>query len=585
MAFEVKMPQLGLTMEEGTVSKWIKHEGDAVKVGDVILEITTDKLTNEVASEAEGTLLKIVAQEGEDVPVKGTLAWIGQPGEAVDGGAPAAPAAAPAVPFAPAAAAATAAPAAPAKPAGDTSVIVIGGGPGGYVAAIRAAQLGAKVTVVEKQYLGGTCLNVGCIPTKCLLHSAELVEDIRNQGKEIGVEVEGVKVNFPQVIAHKNEISKKLTSGVAGLLKMNKVKKVDGEASFIGEKKLSVKKPDGSTEEMTADAIIVATGSVNSVPPIPGIKENPNCIDSTGALSLEALPKSMVVIGGGVIGLELACAYAAFGTKITVVEAMDHMLPMLDGDLTKIGVAHMKKMGMEFNLECPVQSVESSPVGAKVVCKNKAGETVSFEAEKVLVAIGRRANTASLNLEAGKIENDRGRIIVNDRMETSVPGVYAIGDCVFGRAQLAHTASAMGEVAAENIMGIPAEYNEKTNPTCVYIEPEAASVGLTEEQCKAQGLEYKVGKFPMSANGKALILNGGEGLVKIIAGKEYGEILGMHIIGPRATDLIAEGALAIGEEMTLDEIIATIHSHPTVTETMREAALQAEKRAIHTSNK
>ncbi|EOS67674.1 dihydrolipoyl dehydrogenase [Oscillibacter sp. 1-3] len=584
MAFEVKMPQLGLTMEEGTVSKWIKHEGDAVKVGDVILEITTDKLTNEVASEAEGTLLKIVAQEGEDVPVKGTLAWIGQPGEAI-GGAPAP--AAPAVPFAPApaAAAATAAPAAPAKPAGDTSVIVIGGGPGGYVAAIRAAQLGAKVTVIEKQYLGGTCLNVGCIPTKCLLHSAELVEDIKNQGKEIGVEVEGVKVNFPQVIAHKNDISKKLTSGVAGLLKMNKVKKIDGEASFVGEKKISVKKPDGSAEEMTADAIIVATGSVNSVPPIPGIKENPNCIDSTGALSLEALPKSMVVIGGGVIGLELACAYAAFGTKITVVEAMDHMLPMLDGDLTKIGVAHMKKMGMEFNLECPVQSVESSPAGAKVVCKNKAGETVSFEAEKVLVAIGRKANTASLNLEAGKIANDRGRIIVNDKMETNIPGVYAIGDCVMGRAQLAHTASAMGEVAAENICGHEAYYDEKTNPTCVYIEPEAASVGLTEEQCKAQGIEYKVGKFPMSANGKALIINGGEGLVKIIAGKEYGEILGMHIIGPRATDLIAEGALAIGEEMTLDEIIATIHSHPTVTETMREAALQAEKRAIHTSNK
>ena len=576
MAFELKMPQLGLTMEEGTVSKWIKHEGDEVKVGDVVVEITTDKLTNEVTSEAEGTMLKIVAQEGDDVPVKGTLAWIGKPGEQV-GGAPAA--AAPAVPFAPAA------PAAPAKPAGDTSVIVIGGGPGGYVAAIRAAQLGAKVTLIEKQYLGGTCLNVGCIPTKCLLHSAELVEDIKNQGKDIGVEVNGVKVNFQQVIAHKNDISKKLTSGVAGLLKMNKVKKIDGEATFVGEKKLSVKKADGTTEEMTADAIIVATGSINSQPPIPGLKENPNCIDSTGALSLEKLPKTMVVIGGGVIGLELACAYAGFGTKITVVEAMDHMLPMLDGDLTKIGVAHMKKMGMEFNLECPVQSVEESPVGAKVVCKNKAGETVSFEAEKVLVAIGRKANTASLNLEAGKIDNDRGRIIVNDKMETNVPGVYAIGDCVLGHAQLAHTASAMGEVAAENIMGQEAHYDEKTNPTCVYIEPEAASVGLTEEQCKAQGLEYKVGKFPMSANGKALILNGGEGIVKIIAGKEFGEILGMHIIGPRATDLICEGALAIEGEMTLDEIIATIHSHPTVTETMREAALQAEKRAIHTSNK
>ena len=571
MAFELKMPQLGLTMEEGTVSKWVKHEGDEVKVGDVVVEITTDKLTNEVTSEVEGTMLKIVAQEGDDVPVKGTLAWIGKPGEAVGGAA--APVAAPA----PAAA--------PAKPAGDTSVIVIGGGPGGYVAAIRAAQLGAKVTVIEKQYLGGTCLNVGCIPTKCLLHSAELMEDIKNQGADIGVKVSGVEVDFAQVIKHKNDISAKLTGGVAGLLKMNKVKKIDGEASFVAPGKLSVKKADGTTEEMTADAIIVATGSVNSQPPIPGLKENPNCIDSTGALSLEKLPKSMIVIGGGVIGLELACAYAGFGTKITVVEAMDHMLPMLDADLTKIGVAHMKKMGMEFNLECPVQSVEPSPVGAKVVCKNKAGETVSFEAEKVLVAIGRKANTASLNLEAGGLNNDRGRIIVNDKMETNVPGVYAIGDCVFGHAQLAHTASAMGEVAAENIMGIPAVYDEKTNPTCVYIEPEAASVGLTEEQCKAQGIEYKVGKFPMSANGKALILNGGEGLVKIIAGKEYGEILGMHIIGPRATDLICEGALAIGEEMTLDEIIATIHSHPTVTETMREAALQAEKRAIHTSNK
>lgn len=575
MAYELKMPQLGLTMEEGTVSKWIKKEGDVVKVGDVILEITTDKLTNEVISETEGTLLKIVAQEGDDIPVMGILAYIGQPGEMVGGTAPVA-----------SSAPVTAPASSPVKKAaGDTSIIVIGGGPGGYVAAIRAAQLGAKVTVIEREYLGGTCLNVGCIPTKCLLHSAEMIENIKEQGKEIGVEVEGVKVNFPQVIAHKNEISKKLTGGIAGLFKMNKIKKIDGEASFTGPKKLSVKKSDGSTEEMTADAIIVATGSVNAVPPIPGIKENPNCIDSTGALSLEKLPKSMIVIGGGVIGLELACAYSAFGTKITVIEAMPSMLPMLDGDLTKVGVDHMKKMGIEFNLECPVQSVETSPIGAKVVCKNKAGEIVSFEAEKVLVAIGRRANTAALNLEAGKLDNDRGRIIVNDKMETSVPGVYAIGDCVFGRALLAHTASVMGEVAAENICGLEAYYDESTCPTCVYMMPEAASVGLTEERCKAKGLQYKVGKFPMNANGKALILNGGEGLVKIIAGAEYGEVLGMHIIGPRATDLIAEGALAIKLEATLDELIETIHSHPTVTETMREAALNAEKRAIHTVNK
>ena len=580
MATEVLMPKLGLTMTEGTIEEWKFKEGDTVKKGDILFSVATDKLTNDVEAEEDGTLLKILLPEGETAPCKSVIAWIGAAGEAVPdaagAAAPAAPAAAPAA-AAPAAPAPAAAPAA----AGQKTVIVVGGGPGGYVAAIRAAQLGAKVTLVEREHIGGTCLNIGCIPTKCLLHSAELVSEIKEQGADIGVKVSGVEVDFPQVIAHKNAISKQLTQGVAGLLKQNKVARVDGEASFTGPKTLSVKKSDGSVEEMTADAIIVATGSVNAQPPIPGLKENPNCIDSTGALSLEKLPKSMVVIGGGVIGLELACAYAAFGTKITVVEALDHMLPMLDGDLTAIGVKHMKKMGMEFNLECPVQAVEASPVGAKVVCKNKAGETVSFEAEKVLVAIGRKANTASLNLEAAGLANDRGRIIVNDKMETSVPGVYAIGDCVKGYAQLAHTASAMGEVAAENICGMEAHYDESTNPTCVYIEPEAASVGLTEEQAKAQGIDYMVGKFPMSANGKALILNGGEGLVKIIAGREYGEVLGMHIIGPRATDLICEGALAIGSELTLDELAATIHSHPTVTETMRECALDALGRAVH----
>ena len=581
MATEVLMPKLGLTMTEGTIEEWKIKEGQPVKKGDVLFSVATDKLTNDVEADADGILLKILLPEGETAECKSVIAYIGAEGEAVPGAAPAAAPAAEAASAAPAAAA----PAAAAPAAGPKTVLVVGGGPGGYVAAIRAAQLGAKVTVIEKEHLGGTCLNVGCIPTKCLLHSAELISQIKEQGADIGVKVTGVEVDFPQVIAHKNAISKKLTSGIAGLFKLNKVAKIDGEASFVAPGKLSVKKADGSTEEMTADAIILATGSVNSQPPIPGLKENPNCIDSTGALSLEALPKSMVVIGGGVIGLELACAYAAFGTKITVVEALDHMLPMLDGDLTTIGVAHMKKMGMEFNLECPVQSVEPSSVGAKVVCKNKAEETVSFEAEKVLVAIGRRANTASLNLEAGGLNNDRGRIIVNDKMETNVPGVYAIGDCVFGKAQLAHTASAMGEVAAENIMGIPAVYDEKTNPTCVYMEPEAASVGLTEEQAKAKGLNYKVGKFPMSANGKALILNGGEGLVKIIADAKYGEVLGMHIIGPRATDLIAECALAIRLEATIDELISTIHSHPTVTETMREAALNVEKRAIHTMNR
>lgn len=465
-----------------------------------------------------------------------------------------------------------------------TSVIVIGGGPGGYVVAIRAAQLGADVTVIEKQYLGGTCLNVGCIPTKCLLRSAELLEDMKHQGAELGIQAEGVTVNFPQVIAHKNKVSRQLTMGIEGLLKMNRVRKIDGEAVFTAPKTLEVSKADGTKETLTADAVIVAAGSVNAVPPIPGLKENPNCIDSTGALSLEKLPESMVVIGGGVIGLELACAYAAFGTKITVVEAMEHMLPMLDEDLTKIGVNHMKRMGMDFHLGCPVQSVEPSDIGARVVCRDRNGETVCFEAEKVLVAVGRRANTASLNLEAGGIAHDHGRILVNDRMETSAAGVYAIGDCVFGHAQLAHTASAMGEAAAENIMGLDTHYQEATSPTCVYIEPEAASVGLTQKEAQSRGINCRIGKFPMMANGKALILNGGEGLVKIVAEAETGVVLGMHIIGPRATDLICEGALAIRMNATVEDLITTIHSHPTVTESIREAALHVEKRAIHIRN-
>lgn len=461
------------------------------------------------------------------------------------------------------------------------NIIVVGGGPGGYVAALRAAQLGAQVTVIEKQYLGGTCLNVGCIPTKCLLHSSELLSQIREQGALIGVDAEDVRVNFPQVMAHKNEVSKKLTNGIASLFKQNKVKRIEASASFIGPGTLRVEKPDGTAETMTADGIILAAGSVNVVPPIPGARENPNCLDSTGVLSLNTLPKTLIVVGGGVIGLELACAYAAFGTRVTVLEAADRMLPMLDSELTAVGVAHMRKTGITFHLECSVQSIEESPAGARVLCKNKSGGFVGFEGEKVLLAVGRKADTASLNLDECGVKHDRGSILVNEKMETCVPRIYAVGDCVKGYAQLAHTASAMGEVAAENLCGIPASYNERTNPTCVYIEPEAASVGLTEEQCKAGGIAYKVGKFPMSANGKALILNGGEGFVKILAGAKYGEVLGMHIIGPRATDLISEGALAIRLEATIDELISTIHSHPTVAESIREAAMDSLGRAIH----
>lgn len=574
MAFEIKMPQLGLTMEEGTVAKWLKQEGDSVKKGDVLLEITTDKLTSEIESEADGVLLKIVAEEGEDVPVKGLLGYIGEAGEQIAQAS--APAAAPAPTSAPVPAPAEA------KKAGDTSVVVVGGGPGGYVAAIRAAQLGGKVTLIEKNKLGGTCLNVGCIPTKVLLHAAEALTEAKHMDN-LGIQVSVNGIDWKAVQSRKEAVTNQLVSGVTGLMKANKIRVIEGTASFASKTALEVVKKDGTKENVPFDKVILATGSVPAVPPIPGVKENAACVDSTGALAFDHVPETLLVIGGGVIGMELATAYSRFGAKVTVVEAMPKLLPMMDGELTAMLRKKMEASGVTILTEAKVQSVEAAPVGAKVQVE-VGGKVESFEAEKVLVAVGRRTDTEALGLDKVGIAHDRGRIIVNDKMETNVPNIYAIGDCL-GKVMLAHVASAQGEVAAENALGETAVYDGKTNPSCVYTDPEFAGVGLTEEKAKEEGIPYQVGKFPLMANGKALIMNGGEGMIKFIIGKEYGEVLGVHILGPRATDLIGECALAIGMEATVDEIYATIHAHPTVTEAVREAALAATKRAIHIPNK
>lgn len=576
MAFEIKMPQLGLTMEEGTVAKWLKQEGDSVKKGDVLLEITTDKLTSEIESEADGVLLKIVAEEGEDIPVKGLLGYIGEPGEQVAQASAAAAAPTPTPTPAPAAAPAAA------KKAEDTSVVVVGGGPGGYVAAIRAAQLGGKVTLIEKNKLGGTCLNVGCIPTKVLLHAAEALTEAKHMDN-LGIQVSVNGIDWKAVQSRKEAVTNQLVNGVTGLMKANKIRVIEGTASFASKTALEVVKKDGTKENVPFDKVILATGSVPAVPPIPGVKENAACVDSTGALAFDHVPETLLVIGGGVIGMELATAYSRFGAKVTVVEAMPKLLPMMDGELTAMLRKKMEASGVTILTEAKVQSVEAAPVGAKVQVE-VGGKVESYEAEKVLVAVGRRTDTEALGLDKVGIAHDRGRITVNDKMETNVPNIYAIGDCL-GKVMLAHVASAQGEVAAENALGETAVYDGKTNPSCVYTDPEFAGVGLTEEKAKEEGIAYQVGKFPLMANGKALIMNGGEGMIKFIIGKEYGEVLGVHILGPRATDLIGECALAIGMEATVDEIYATIHAHPTVTEAVREAALAATKRAIHIPNK
>ena len=462
------------------------------------------------------------------------------------------------------------------------SIVVIGGGPGGYVAAIRAAQLGAEVTLIEKKHIGGTCLNVGCIPTKALLHPAEIANAAR-EGAGCGIHVTVDAVNWQEVLAFKNSIVKKLTGGVSSLLKNSGVKVIKGEAKFIKPKAVEVTLEDGSHKIVEADRFIIATGSVPVMPPIEGLRTSKFVVDSTGLLSMEEMPKSMVIIGGGVIGIEFACALAAFGCKVTIVEALNTLAPTLDREISAMMANQLKAQGVELMLEHKVVSITDGESEAEVKVDNN-GTVKSVRAEKVLCAVGRKSYIDNLNAEGVGIKCDRNKILVNEYLETNVPGVYAIGDCV-GQIMLAHTASAQGEVAAENAMGEQKRYKPNCVPSCIYSLPEAAAVGLTEEQAKEQGMDYRVGKFPLAANGRALIANGGEGMVKVIIGNELDEVLGVHIIGAHATELIAEAALAISMEATALEIAETIHSHPTVAEAIREAVLAADSKAIHIPNK
>ena len=566
MATELLMPKLGLTMTEGTIDEWKKKVGDTVQKGEILYSVATDKLTNDVEAEADGVLLKILVQTGETVPCKTLVGWLGAAGETI----PDAPGAAPA-PAAPAAA-----PAAETK-AESGSVLVIGGGPGGYVAAIRAAQLGAKVTLIEKDKIGGTCLNRGCMPTKAMLHSSEVYE-AATQSAAIGIIGKEVEVDWEKVQAFRASVVEKLTSGVKALCKANKVKFVSGEAVFTGPKTVAV-----GAESYSADKIILAAGSYPIIPGIPGVKESKAVIDSTACLALDHIPESLLVIGGGVIGLELGSVYRRYGTKVTVVEMMPRLLPLMDGELTGLLQGKLEGEGMEILTSSQVASVTDTEKGAKVAVKTPDGEKL-FEVEKILLCVGRGPATAGLGLDKAGIAVEKGFVQVNDKMETSVPGVYAIGDCT-GKLMLAHAAMAMGECAAENAMGGDRRFDPDMSPSCAYVGPEFAGVGYTEERAKELGLDYKVGKFPTSGNGRSLVAGHTDGMIKILAGSKYGEILGVHILAPSATELIEEAALAIRLEATLEEFTDTIHCHPTVAEAVRECALAVDKKAIHIPNR
>lgn len=457
-------------------------------------------------------------------------------------------------------------------------IVVLGGGPGGYVAAIRAAQLGAEVTLVEKRALGGTCLNVGCIPTKVLLHTTELYTHLKREVKELGLETAEVSVNWKQLQKRKDKIIRMNTGGIEALLKKNKIAKLSGSGKFIGDRELEITAADGSVSTLSFDRAIIATGSEPSIVPIPGA-ELEGVLTSDEALSLPAVPASLCIIGGGVIGCEFASVYSSLGCKVTIVEMLPELIAAMDGEIVQCLRKEFASSGIEVHTETKVEKIEQTAAGLRVVTSSGNGNH-AIEADKVLLSIGRRPVSAGLGLENIGVEIKRGAIQVNRNMETCIPGIYAIGDCN-GGIMLAHVASAEGVIAAEAIMGEPSPMDFRTVPSCVYTRPELASVGMTEAEAKQQGFRVKTGVFPLQANAKSMIMGESSGLVKYVVDSGNDEILGLHIAGPRATDIIVEGALAIRLEATLDELVTTIHAHPTVAEALHEAAHAVHKRAIH----
>lgn len=452
-------------------------------------------------------------------------------------------------------------------------IVVIGGGPGGYVAAIRASQLGGEVHIIESNNLGGTCLNVGCIPTKALLHTAELFHTVK-ESAAIGLLADSVRVDWDILQKHKASVVNRLVRGVEGLLKANKVVIHKGVAKLSGSHTVQIEGGDS----ITSDIIILAPGSETVRLRFPGAELN-GVIDSTAALSLPEIPPSIIIVGGGVIGVEFAALYRSLGAKVTVVEMLPQILPPVDGQIAAIIRKELSRQGVEFYTSARLTEVREIPDGleARVVIDN---EEKAFTAKNVLIAVGRKPRISNLGLEEAGIKIERGAVVVDDNFETNVPGIYAIGDCN-ARIMLAHAASAQGIAAVEHAAGHKNAYNGKVIPYCIYTSPEAAGVGLTEEQARSRGVNYKVGVFPLSANGKSMVEGCQNGLVKIITEDRLGEIIGAHIVGPRATDLIGEIAMAMNLEATAEELISTIHPHPTVSESLAEAALNVNGKAIH----
>ena len=469
------------------------------------------------------------------------------------------------------------------EPVMSYDLIVIGAGPGGYVCAIRAAQLGLKVAVVEKRKTyGGTCLNIGCIPSKALLHASEVFEQAAHDNAALGVVTGKPKLDHAALMKHKDDTVAANVNGVAFLLKKNKVDGIIGEGTILAPGKVKVTAADGAAQELSTKAIVIATGSdAGGIPGVDIAFDEKTIVTSTGALSLEKVPGKMIIVGAGVIGLELGSVWRRLGAQVTVVEYLDRILPGMDGEVAKQFQRMLEKQGMAFHLSAKVTAVTKGKKGASVTFSpNAGGAAQTIEGDVVLVATGRRPYTDGLGLEAAGVAMERGRVVIDDHFRTNVEGVYAIGDVVRGP-MLAHKAEDEGIACAELIAGKAGHVNYAVIPGVVYTAPEIASVGKTEEELKAEGVAYKTGKFNFSANGRARAMRHAEGFVKVLADAASDRVLGVHIVGHGAGEMIHEAAVLMEFGGSSEDLARTCHAHPTMSEAVKEAALAVEKRAIH----
>ena len=465
-------------------------------------------------------------------------------------------------------------------------VAILGSGPAGYTAAIRGGQLGLKVALIEKDnVLGGTCLHVGCIPTKTLLFNAEIWDHLKH-ATEYGIDnVAAPVLNWENVLKRKTMIVNKHTKGLEFLMKKNKVTVVPGYGKLTGPAQdgvhtIALTGADGKTSELRAKNVILATGSEAKT--IFGLKPDDRILTNIEILSIPQVPKSLIVIGAGAVGVEFASIFRSYGSEVTIVEFLTRLMPPEDEDISKELTRIYKKRGIDINTSCKVEKVEKTDAGVKVTWTTANGKTVEKEAEKVLVAVGRAPRTEGVGIEKTKIELDRGFIKVNEAQQTAEPGIYAIGDIVAGLPQLAHVGGMSGIVAVTKIAGRSfCAVRRDRIPACTYSDPQIGSAGLTEAQAKEKGHDVKVGKFPFAGNSKATIVDSHDGFVKIVADAKYGEILGVHIIGPQATELIAEAVAVMELEGTVDELMFTIHAHPTLSEAMLDAYAAVEGMAIN----